>query len=322
MPWLAVSCPRATLGRAWRWSSHPPIGANAHQSVYFTACALDTSLVGVGRDAWGDRAVSSAMMPSKLRFPQFTTKVIVRRHTLDAIPLLISQPETDCYPRSFSRRTAVFHTDRPNRTNCSSGSHILGSVHLASRIEVFPAGTTGSGASPRPSTIYFYIGLDCSGDDTKDGEPCLGVGGKSGGGLAVVDDDSEASSPRRSLLIRGAHPQHGGFELEAGTVAKTQDGGGLSLDGGGGGDGGLTFAFVGKKGAPIADIKQEVEKMHEAHRRTSRRPKKKNEAFEPRPFVLPNEADVDSNVVLVQVRKNHFRNERFGGTSPSRRWCV
>lgn len=73
----------------------------------------------------------------------------------------------------------------------------------------------------------------------------------------------------------------------------------------------MTFAFVGNRGAPIADIKQEVEKMHEAHRRTSRRPKGKlNEGFEPRPFVLPNEADVGSNVVLIQVTEQALQ-ERF-----------
>eukprot|EP00752_Nemacystus_decipiens_P007415 g6630.t3 len=173
-------------------------------------------------------------------------------------------------------------------------------VHLASRIQLFPIGTvtTGPGVAPRRASIYFYIGLDCGDADAGgEGSSCLEAGGKNGGGLDVVHDGSEESS-RRSLLVRGGHPQHGGFELEA-TVAPTRESGEASSPGGGG-DGGLTFAFVGKRGAPIADIKQEVEKMHEAHRRMSRRGKKK-EGLETRPFVLPNQADVGSDLVLVQV---------------------
>lgn len=167
---------------------------------------------------------------------------------------------------------------------------------MASRIEVLPIGTAaaGSGGSPRPSTIYFYIGLDCGDAITEDEESCLEAGEKSGAALVVVDSES---SPRRSLLVRGAHhPRHGGFEMEA-AVASTRDSGGLSSEG----DGDLTFAFMGKRDAPIVDIKQEVERLHEAHRRTSRRAKKE-EGFETGPFVLPNKVDVGSNVVLVQVR--------------------
>lgn len=188
------------------------------------------------------------------------------------------------------------------------------SVHLASRIEVFPAagtGTTGSGASPRPSTIYFYIGLDFSSDAASsedEGSYSEARGGKSGAALTVVDDGSESASPRRSLLVRGAHPQHGGFELAASVAAPT-----ATRDSGGGaaasseGDRGLTVAFVGKGGAAIADVKQEVERLHEAHRRATRRAKTK-EGSETGPFVLPNKADAGSNVVLVQVSeiKTHY----------------
>lgn len=176
----------------------------------------------------------------------------------------------------------------------------VGAVHLASRIEVVPAGTAtaGSGASPRPSTIYFYIGLDC-GDAaaaSEDEGSCSEAGGKGGAGLVVVDDSG--SSPRRSLLVRGDHPRHGGFDLEA-AVARTPDGGGSSAEG----EGGLTFAFMGTRGVPIVDIKQQVEKLHKAHRRTSRGVKK-NEGHGTGPFVFANTADVGSSVVVVQVSRN------------------
>eukprot|EP00903_Cladosiphon_okamuranus_P008249 g7940.t1 len=172
-------------------------------------------------------------------------------------------------------------------------------VHLASRIQVFPSGTvtTGSGDSPRPSTIYFYVGLDCGEADTAGDESCLGAG-RSGAGLVVVDE-SDPSSPRRSLLVRGAHPQHGGFEMEA-TAAPTRDSGGPSSEGGAEG-GGLALAFLGKSGAVIADMKREVEKLLKVHRLTCRSAAKRMDGLVTGPFVLPNKADHGSNAVLIQV---------------------
>ena len=154
----------------------------------------------------------------------------------------------------------------------------------------------GSGGPPRPSTIYFYIGLDCGEDNGR----CLEAGGGSGAGLVVVDDP-DPSSPRRSLLVRGAHPQSGGFELEATVAAPTRDGGGPFPEGEE--DVGLALAFLGKRGAVIADMKQEVEKLLGVHRRTGRSAAKKKGELARGAFVLPNKADSGSNVVLVQVKK-------------------
>ncbi len=177
-------------------------------------------------------------------------------------------------------------------------------VLLASRVEVFPTGTMteGSGSPPRPSTIYFYIALDCgaTADDEENEWSCLEVGTDGDAGLVVVDS---LPSPRRSLLVRGAHPQHGGFEMEA-AVASVREGG----DPGSRGEGDVTVAFVGRRDSPIVNIKQEVEKLHKAHGRSARRAGK-TEGLEGAPFVLPNEADPGSNVVLVQVSER--------GTGPS-----
>ncbi|CAM9649573.1 unnamed protein product [Ectocarpus sp. 13 AM-2016] len=159
-------------------------------------------------------------------------------------------------------------------------------VLLASRVEVLP---TGSGVSPQPSTIYFYIGLDCSAAVNSDSEESCFTGGTAG--LQVVHPES---SSQQSLLVRGAHPQHGAFDLEAAVVSsRDSDSSSSEME--------SAVAFLGKKGVPMADVKKEVEKRLEAHRRASRRAPPKSEKADRGPFVLPNEADVGSNVVLVQV---------------------
>lgn len=179
-------------------------------------------------------------------------------------------------------------------------------VLLASRVEVLPgrAASQTSAAPPGPSTIYFYIGLDCSAAaDSGDEDPCseaLEAGEEDVGGLVVVDSDSK---PRQSLLVRGRHPQHGVFELES-TVVSTRDENDVSPSSSGGGGDTTRVAFLGRKGVPMVDIKREVEKLHEAHRRMYRANRRggKNEMAERVPFALPDESDVGSNVVLVQVR--------------------
>lgn len=186
----------------------------------------------------------------------------------------------------------------PWRRHCFSfRTCFVPSVLLASRVEVFPKGsaTAGPGSPPRPSTIYFYIGLDCSAaaDDENEGS-CLEVGGDGDAGLVVVDSHP---SPRRSLLVRGAHPQHGGFEMEA-AVASVRDRGELGSEG----EEDVTVAFVGRRDSPIVNIKQEVEKLHKAHGRSARKAGK-TERLEEGPFVLPNEADAGSKMVLVQVNE-------------------
>lgn len=87
-------------------------------------------------------------------------------------------------------------------------------------------------------------------------------------------------------------------------MAPTQDSGGPSSEGGGE-DGGLTLAFLGKSGVAIADMKRELERLLGAHRRTGRSAAKKKDRLSAGPFVLPNKADLGSNVVLIQVRKTH-----------------
>lgn len=81
-------------------------------------------------------------------------------------------------------------------------------------------------------------------------------------------------------------------------VVSTRDRGGSSSEG----EYDVTVAFMGKRDTPIVDIKQEVEKLHNAHRRVSRRAGK-NERVDKGPFVLPNKADAGSNMVLVQVNE-------------------
>lgn len=167
-------------------------------------------------------------------------------------------------------------------------------VHFASRVEVSYTGKLdGPTAELRPSSIYFYIGLDCSAAIEDEG-PCSEAGGNNGAALVVVDSDL---TPRRSLLVKGSHPQLGGFEMEAG-VASMQDGGELSSNG----ENDVTVAFMGKTNTPIVDIKQEVEKLHKKHGRASRRAGK-DEGAKEGPFVLPNTFDDGSNLVLVQVKE-------------------
>lgn len=159
-----------------------------------------------------------------------------------------------------------------------------------SRIEVYSTGKPeGPRTALRPTSIYFYIGLDCSAAAIGNEGPCAEAGGDT---FVVVGSDS---TPRHSLLVRGSHPQLGGFEMEAGAVSIRESGGSSAEEDA------VTVSFMGKSDTPIVDVKQEVEKLHKSHTRVSRRTGK-NEAADKGPFVLPNTADVGSNMVLVQVK--------------------
>lgn len=141
----------------------------------------------------------------------------------------------------------------------------------------------GSRARERFSTIYFYVGLDCVNAD--DGEKlCLG-GGREAGGLVVVDSELK---PRRSLLVRGADPQVGGFELEA-SVASMDDEG--------------TVAFAGKDDVTLVDVKHHLEELHKTHRRP-RRKDGDNAATVRGAFRLPDTVETGSKIVLLQVLWN------------------
>lgn len=173
-------------------------------------------------------------------------------------------------------------------------------VHLASRVEVFPikADETLPKSPPRTSTIYFYVGLDhVAADKEKE---------QASGGLAVVDPNSD-SKPRRSLLVTGVHPELGGFEVAA-TVVSTRSKTGASdeaLQGSGDGaaqEGGVVAVnFLGKQNVRIGGVKEEVERLHAAHRRSRRKDSQREKAAVASPFLLPDEVDAGSNVVLVQV---------------------
>lgn len=132
--------------------------------------------------------------------------------------------------------------------------------------------------------------------------PCPEAGEGNGAALVVVDSDP---TPRRSLLVRGSHPQLGGFEMEAGVVSM-RDSGRLSSKG----EDHVTVAFMGKRDTPIVDIKQEVEKLHKTHTRKNRRAGK-DESSNKGPFVLPDTADAGSNVVLVQVKGCYYTTVGF-----------
>lgn len=162
-------------------------------------------------------------------------------------------------------------------------------VHLASRVEVLPVGTASppSVANPRVSTVYFYVGLDCGDADAR----CSAVDGQNDG-LAVIDPGLE---PRPPLLIRGTHPQLGGFELEARAVSVGSTPGAPV-------EGDVKVSFVGKAGVPVVDVRRYVEGLHATHRRVRRKGGQAEEASVARkPFVLPDEVDAGSDVVLVQV---------------------
>lgn len=161
-------------------------------------------------------------------------------------------------------------------------------------MEVLPVGTASSPsvANPRVSTVYFYVGLDCGDADAR----CSAIDGENDG-LAVIDPGLE---PRRSLLIRGTHPQLGGFELEARAVSAGSTPGARA-------EGDVKVSFVGKAGVPVVDVRRYVEGLHTAHRRVRRKGGQAEEASVARkPFVLPDEVDAGSDVVLVQVGEKLF----------------
>lgn len=143
---------------------------------------------------------------------------------------------------------------------------------------------------PHPSTIYFYVGLDC--DSTGNGEaPCVNLGG-GGDGLVVVDSGAR---PLRSLLVRSVHPQVGSFEWETNVVPERD----TPASKGTGVGSHVAVTFLGRRDVSIVDIKREVKRLNDDERRRWRgRPEAR------RPAVLPNEAEAGSNVVLVQVRRS------------------
>lgn len=171
-------------------------------------------------------------------------------------------------------------------------SSVLGfPVHLASRVEVIPTGAEkkAPGSPARSSTLYFYVGLDhlAAGSDR----------GQEDGGLVVIDSDSR---PRRSLRVRGVHPQLGGFEVAA-TVSRTS---GTSKTGSSDEEQEGAMAavnFLGKQNLRIGGVKDEVERLHAAHRRVRRKGDQREMAVV-LPFLLPDELEAGSNVVLVQVQ--------------------
>ena len=167
-------------------------------------------------------------------------------------------------------------------------------VHLASRVEVFPIGAEKKvpGSPARSSTIYFYVGLDHVTADN--------AGEQDGGGLIVVDS---ASRPRRSLLIRGVHPQFGGFEVAAAAVSTRGKTGSSDEKQK---DETVAVNFLGKQNVRIGGVKDEVERLHAAHRRVRRKGDQREMPVES-PFLLPDEVEAGSNVVLVQV---HILNDR------------
>lgn len=155
---------------------------------------------------------------------------------------------------------------------------------MAARVEVSPySGAGGYGLS----TVYFYVGLDCS---SKTG--CSPVVAENGG-LAVVD---LTKTSQGSLLVKGSWGELGHFELETSAFSTSTSG-----VVGEGAEGGPTVAFVGKANIPIVDVKRDLEKMQAEHKRSPRRPQHQVDTSARRPFVLPNTVDDDSNIVLVQV---------------------
>lgn len=164
-------------------------------------------------------------------------------------------------------------------------------MHLASRVEVIPTGAENKapGSPARSSTIYFYVGLDHLTVENDRGQE--------GGGLVVIDSDSR---PRRSLRVRGVHPQLGGFEVAA-TVSRAR-GTGKTGSSDEEQEGAVAAVnFLGKQSLRIGGVKDEVERLHAAHRRV-RRKGDEREMAAVSPFLLPDEVEAGSNVVLVQVQ--------------------
>lgn len=160
-------------------------------------------------------------------------------------------------------------------------------------MEVSPLGQakTYPGTPPHTTTLYFYIGLDCAATTSGDTR-CSNIS-SSGQGLSVVNANSASGDP---LLVRGAHGELGGFEMEASVISM----GGAPSSGEAEVRGDAIVTFVGKKDVSIADIKKKVERMYDEHELPTRMTSR-NEAGSP-PFVLSNEVDPHSNVVVVMVR--------------------
>lgn len=176
----------------------------------------------------------------------------------------------------------------------ASAGHVdtMSAVHLAARVEAIPYGDTpetSTGLNSRLSTLYFYVGIDCStarpGDDTR-------CSRNVDGNFGVTVSDS-ATQNARSLLVTGASKQLGDFEWEA--TASSALVGLTELEN----EDTVTMAFVGKANIAIVDVKKELERMHSAHRASGR--KGQAGPTSRRPFVLPSTVEDGSNVVLVQV---------------------
>lgn len=140
-----------------------------------------------------------------------------------------------------------------------------------------------TGSSPRISTVYLYVGLDWDATESR------GEQGEDGLDVMVVDADGTAGHP---LVIKGRDAEIGAFHVEASAslIGETTVGAEISI------------AYVGKQGLPIVDIKHALENMISQHAH-SRRRRQEGQTGEltGRPFVLPNEMDEESNVVLLQI---------------------
>lgn len=165
-------------------------------------------------------------------------------------------------------------------------------MNIASRVEVLPLqesneGTAKEASSARLTTLYFYVGLDCG--SVK--EECAQLAGN--GGMVVVDSDLHKNRPRRSLLMRGMHPETGGFDIEA-TVLHPD--GATSEE--------VSVSYAGQKDLPVVDVKGWLEKRHNVHRRTRRKGDYGKGKWAMRePFLLSDGMDDGSNVAFVQVRE-------------------
>lgn len=163
-------------------------------------------------------------------------------------------------------------------------------VHLAARVEVLPY--SHDVVASTPSTVYFYVGLDCA---SKAG--CSQVVSENGG-LNVVDP---TTTSKGTLRVEGATGQLGKFVLET-AVSSTDT---LVVRDTREDERRISVAFVGKPNLPLVDVKRRLEGMYAEHRRSARRPKQqKPDTSVLGPFVLPNTVDDGSNVMLVQITGN------------------
>lgn len=137
--------------------------------------------------------------------------------------------------------------------------------------------------------MYLYIGLAC--DATAKMRSSCGEQGGNGVELKVVDANTIAGHP---LVVEGRGAQIGAFHVEA---SASRVGGATGSNRATVGDE-ISIAYVGKQGLPVVDIKHALETMIAQDLRSRRRREAEQTGG---PFVLPNEVDEQSNVVLLQI---------------------